>query len=159
MYYEIESHLQMKPLIFDEEKLTVGDDIYPYDEIEDLQITRATIFSTFGILTLTTKAGKKVQIPFARSDMTKLKRAMRELEHEMSLREARREAADEPYQSASQSASQSTSQATSQAAPQMAREPIQYDPYEEVKKLKELLDMGIVTEEEFQKKKKELLGL
>ena len=141
----------MKPLIFDEEKLTVGDDIYPYDEIEDLQITRATIFSTFGILTLTTKAGKKVQIPFARSDMTKLKRAMRELEHEMSLREARREAADEPYQSASQS--------TSQAAPQTAREPIQYDPYEEVKKLKELLDMGIVTEEEFQKKKKELLGL
>ena len=155
MYYEIESHLQMKPLVFDEEKLTVGDDIYPYDEIEDLQITRATIFSTFGILTLTTKAGKKVQIPFARSDMTKLKRAMRELEHEMSLREARREAADEPYQPASQSASQSTSQ----AAPQTAREPIQYDPYEEVKKLKELLDMGIVTEEEFQKKKKELLGL
>ena len=155
MYYEIESHLQMKPLVFDEEKLTVGDDIYPYDEIEDLQITRATIFSTFGILTLTTKAGKKVQIPFARSDMTKLKRAMRELEHEMSLREARREAADEPYQPASQSASQSTSQ----AAPQTAREPIQYDPYEEVKKLKELLDMGIVTEEEFQKKKKDLLGL
>jgi hypothetical protein len=33
------------------------------------------------------------------------------------------------------------------------------DPYEEVKKLKELLDMGIVTEEEFQKKKKELLNL
>jgi Fe2+ transport system protein FeoA len=33
------------------------------------------------------------------------------------------------------------------------------DPYEEVKKLKELLDMGIVTEEEFQKKKKELLKL
>ncbi|MBR4764496.1 MAG: SHOCT domain-containing protein [Lachnospiraceae bacterium] len=33
------------------------------------------------------------------------------------------------------------------------------DPYEEVKKLKELLDMGILTEEEFQAKKKELLGL
>jgi hypothetical protein len=33
------------------------------------------------------------------------------------------------------------------------------DPYEEVKKLKELLDMGIVTEAEFQKKKKELLQL
>jgi Fe2+ transport system protein FeoA len=33
------------------------------------------------------------------------------------------------------------------------------DPYEEVKKLKELLDMGIVTEAEFQKKKKELLKL
>jgi hypothetical protein len=33
------------------------------------------------------------------------------------------------------------------------------DESEEVKKLKELLDMGIVTEEEFQKKKKELLKL
>lgn len=33
------------------------------------------------------------------------------------------------------------------------------DPYEEVKKLKTLLDEGIITEEEFNKKKKELLGL
>ena len=33
------------------------------------------------------------------------------------------------------------------------------DPYEEVKKAKELLDMGIITQEEFDIKKKELLGL
>lgn len=33
------------------------------------------------------------------------------------------------------------------------------DPYEEVKKLKELLDNDIITQEEFDKKKKELLGL
>jgi len=33
------------------------------------------------------------------------------------------------------------------------------DPYEELKKLKELLDMGIVTEEEFTIKKKQLLKL
>lgn len=33
------------------------------------------------------------------------------------------------------------------------------DPYEELKKLKELLDLEIVTQEEFDKKKKELLGL
>jgi hypothetical protein len=31
--------------------------------------------------------------------------------------------------------------------------------YEELKKLKELLDMGILTEEEFQLKKKQLLKL
>ena len=37
--------------------------------------------------------------------------------------------------------------------------PKENDPYEEVKKLKELLDMGIVTEEEFETKKKELLNL
>ena len=33
------------------------------------------------------------------------------------------------------------------------------DPYEEIKKLKTLLDEGIITEQEFNKKKKELLGL
>lgn len=33
------------------------------------------------------------------------------------------------------------------------------DPYEEMKKLSELLEMGIITQEEFDKKKKELLGL
>lgn len=32
-------------------------------------------------------------------------------------------------------------------------------PAEQVKQMKELLDMGIITEEEFEKKKKELLGL
>lgn len=33
------------------------------------------------------------------------------------------------------------------------------DPYEEVKKLKGLLDMGIITEEEFELKKKNILGI
>ena len=33
------------------------------------------------------------------------------------------------------------------------------DPYEEIRKLKGLLDDGIITQEEFDKKKKELLGL
>ena len=39
------------------------------------------------------------------------------------------------------------------------KEELNADPIEEVKKFKELLDMGIVTQEEFDKKKKELLGL
>lgn len=34
-----------------------------------------------------------------------------------------------------------------------------FDPYEEVKKAKELLDMGIISQEEFNKKKEELLKL
>ena len=33
------------------------------------------------------------------------------------------------------------------------------DPYEEVKKLKELLDMDVITEDEFNAKKKDVLGL
>lgn len=33
------------------------------------------------------------------------------------------------------------------------------DPFEEMKKMKEMLDMGIISQEEFDEKKKELLGL
>ena len=36
---------------------------------------------------------------------------------------------------------------------------VQTDKYDEMKKLKELLDMNIISQEEFDKKKKELLGL
>ena len=42
--------------------------------------------------------------------------------------------------------------------PQQQPKP-EVDPYEEIKKYKQLLDDGIITEEEFDKKKKELLGL
>lgn len=38
-------------------------------------------------------------------------------------------------------------------------EQVSIDPYEEIKKAKELLDMGIISQEEFEQKKKELLGL
>lgn len=43
------------------------------------------------------------------------------------------------------------------AAARAAREAM--DPYEEVKKAKELLDLGILTQEEFDRKKRDLLGL
>ena len=33
------------------------------------------------------------------------------------------------------------------------------DPYEELKKAKELYDLGIITQDEFEEKKKQLLGL
>lgn len=38
-------------------------------------------------------------------------------------------------------------------------QPAEKDPYEEISKYKKLLDEGIITQEEFDKKKKELLGL
>lgn len=47
-------------------------------------------------------------------------------------------------------------QQPAQPAPQ---QPSQADPYEEITKFKQLLDNGIITEEEFNQKKKELLGL
>ena len=42
---------------------------------------------------------------------------------------------------------------------QSAKTDIASDPYEELKKLKDLFDMGVITQEEFDAKKKQLLGL
>lgn len=42
---------------------------------------------------------------------------------------------------------------------QAAAAPVEKSPVEKVKELKELLDMEIITQEEFDKKKKEILGL
>jgi hypothetical protein len=36
---------------------------------------------------------------------------------------------------------------------------VTFSPAEELKKFKELVDMGVITQEEFDKKKKDLLGL
>ncbi len=48
---------------------------------------------------------------------------------------------------------------TAAAQPQVIVQQAAADPMEQLKKLKELLDMGVVSQEEFDAKKKELLGL
>ena len=53
-----------------------------------------------------------------------------------------------------------TAQPAPEAQPQQAQaEPAQADPYAELKKAKELLDAGIITQEDFDAKKKQLLGI
>ena len=139
MYHEIEGQLSIEPIIFDEAELIARGHHYPYSEIESLEITSAQLFSPYGILTLRTQ-GKEIPIPFARSRKNKLDAALREFER---MREGGQPAqADSPADSGDHG----------RAAPAN-------DPYEELKKLKELLDLGIVTEEEFETKKKQLLDL
>ncbi|MBO5223231.1 MAG: SHOCT domain-containing protein [Clostridia bacterium] len=46
-----------------------------------------------------------------------------------------------------------------QPAPQSTPQVAALSPAEELKKFKELLDMGVITQEEFDAKKKALLGL
>jgi len=136
MYYEIEARLNMKPIIFDDDGITVGEKLYPYAEIEKVEITSGPLFSTFGMLNLWAD-GKKNLIPFPRQAAEKIRRALREMEK---LQEE---------------SAETQTETPSPAAPP----PPAMDPYEEAKKLKELLDLGIITEEEFQRKKKEILGL
>ena len=138
MYYEIEGRFNMENLIFDEETFTVGSRSFPYDQIEKLEITSEPLFGAYGILTMIFE-GKEVSIPFPRSAGKKIRRALKELERERSKA------------SKVNTAGQTADQTSSAGAPS--------DPYEEVKKLKELLDLDIITEEEFQKKKKDLLNL
>lgn len=173
MYYQIEGRMNMKTLTFDEEGLTVGKQSYPIDDIENLKITNAPLFATYGILTFHS-GGKDISVAFPRSAIDKLRRAIHDFEHEQMVRRkaaekaaaeaAEKTAAEAAAKEAASQASQTVRSAASVSeagAPQdKPAQPIRYmDPYEEVKKLKELLDMGIVTEEEFQKKKKELLKL
>lgn len=138
MYHEIEGQLNIGPIIFDEEELIAGGNHYPYSEIESLEITSAPVFATFGILTLRT-GGRDTSIPFVRSKKAKLERALKEFER---MREK------------GETGAPASAQAGRTAGPSAAP-----DPYEELKKLKELLDLGIITEEEFDTKKKQLLDL
>ncbi len=138
MYYEIEGQLSIEPLIFDDEELIARGHHYPYTEIESLEITSAPLFSSYGILTIRTQ-GKDIPIPFVRSRKGKLELALREYE------KLREKGFPGP-------------EGTVQNSP-AAGAPAGQDPYEELKKLKELLDLDIITKEEFETKKKQLLDL
>jgi hypothetical protein len=138
MYHEIEGQLSIEPMIFDADELIARGHHYPYSEIESLEITSANLFSPYGILTLRTQ-GRDIPIPFARARKSKLEAALREFER---LREQGEIGSP-------------TSADNAQASPPSSAS----DPYEELKKLKELLDMDIITKEEFDIKKKQLLDL
>ena len=138
VYHEIEGQLSIEPIIFDDDELIARGHHYPYSEIESLEITSAQLFSPYGILTLRTQ-GKDIPIPFARTRKAKLELALREFEKLRGSKTA--EGGQAP-----------TGGQAPAAAPPM-------DPYEELKKLKELLDLDIITNEEFEAKKKQLLGL
>ena len=137
MYHEIEGQLSIEPIIFDDDELIARGHHYPYSEIESLEITSAQLFSPYGILTLRTQ-GKDIPVPFARARKAKLELALREFEK---------------LRSGSGETSASAVQSERAAAPPAL------DPYEELKKLKELLDLDIITKEEFDAKKKKLLDL
>lgn len=137
MYHEIEGHLSVEPIVFDEDELTARGHHYPYSEIESLEITSAPLFSPYGVLTLRTH-GRDIPIPFYRSRKGKLELALRDFER---LRKG-------------DTGSAGAVQGGQTAAPAQGM-----DPYEELKKLKELLDLDIITKEEFDLKKKKLLDL
>ena len=153
MYYQFDSRLNMPAILFDDDRLVAGKNEYDYNDLEDIKITKAPFLSTYGIIELTTKEGKTVPIPFVKGDLHRIRTAVQELSHLLKVRGAD-EVSEEP-KAAEQGAEEKTAVQTAESG----AGPASIDPYEEMKKLKELLDLEIVTQEEFDRKKKQLLGL
>ncbi len=196
MYYQFDSRLNLPAIMFDDDRIVVAGKEYFYTELKDVDISKAPLLATYGIMELKT-AEKSIPVPFAKADIHRLRTAIQEARHLIQTY-AQRKAAEEapqmnqtrqaPVQAgASLSGTQGTAEnagmagssegAAGQAAEQAAgtssqadgtaaqafysqpRQNYVLDPYEEMKKLKELLDLDIITQEEFARKKKELLGL
>ena len=170
----------MPAILFDDDRIVVAGKEYDYAELTDIEITKAPFIATYGIMELRMD-GRTVPVPFAKGDLHRLRTAVQETKHIISILKKAENAAEDVRVSSRGSAGlaanpeqeQSADQGsqlnaaydgairTNQGAGQETVNPnmIKLDPYEEMKKLKELLDLDIITQEEFARKKKELLGL
>lgn len=211
MYYQFDSRLNLPAIMFDDDRIVVAGKEYFYTELKDVDISKAPLLATYGIMELKT-AEKSIPVPFAKADIHRLRTAIQEARHLIQTYAQRKAAEEAPqmnqtrqapvqagaslsgtqgtaenagmagssegaagqsagarfesaegaaWQAAEQAAGTS-SQADGTAAQAFYSQPRQnyaLDPYEEMKKLKELLDLDIITQEEFTRKKKELLGL
>jgi hypothetical protein len=146
MYYQFDSRLSMPAILFDDDRIVVAGKEYDYTQLNDIEITKAPFISTYGIMELRME-GKTVPVPFAKADLSRLRIAVQETKHIISsLKESK----------AAGKGTEDGRGAGQEPAKTLA---VKMDPYEEMKKLKELLDLDIITQEEFARKKKELLGL
>ncbi len=184
MYYQFDSRLNMPAILFDDDRIVVAGKEYDYTELNDIEITKAPFIATYGIMELRMD-GRTVPVPFAKGDLHRLRTAVQETKHIISTLKKAKEAeqagqdgrgAGQDGRGAGQESAPGSAGALSDSQsggqPEAAvrtnaaagQEPVvanmvKMDPYEEMKKLKELLDLDIITQEEFARKKKELLGL
>lgn len=183
MYYQFDSRLNMPAILFDDDRIVVAGKEYDYTELNDIEITKAPFISTYGIMELRMD-GRTVPVPFAKGDLHRLRTAVQETKHIITRLKNSKTAdtAGEDGRGAGQGSSVCAGKSESkqnddrhsqsdradgtearmnaEAAPEPANiNIVKLDPYEEMKKLKELLDLDIITQEEFARKKKELLGL
>ena len=177
MYYQFDSRLSMPAILFDDDRIVVAGKEYDYAELNDIEITKAPFIATYGIMELRMD-GRTVPVPFAKGDLHRLRTAVQETKHIISTLKKAKEAETgaEGGRDAAQGAPMRATvydqnshlsktydepvQTNSGAELNPVNTPIvKLDPYEEMKKLKELLDLDIITQEEFDRKKKELLGL
>lgn len=148
MYYQFDSRLSMPAILFDDDRIVVAGKEYDYTRLNDIEITKAPIISAYGIMELRLD-DKTVPVPFAKADLHKLRTAVQETKHIISTLKKSKVAETVPEDG----------RGAGQEVAANSNNSVKLDPYEEMKKLKELLDLDIITQEEFARKKKELLGL
>lgn len=130
MYYEIDGIYEMPSVVFEDDRIVSGRREFEYSKITSIKITNSIAFSAYAIFKVMYD-GKVVSIPFNRHQIKVARHAIKELEPRLG-----KEKKEEVNESSNESI-----------------------PYEAIKQLKELYDMGAITEEEFNQKKKELLNL
>ena len=64
MYYQFDSRLNMPAIMFDDDRIVVAGKEYYYTDLLDVEITKAPLLSTYGIMELRTPE-KPVPVPFA----------------------------------------------------------------------------------------------
>ena len=138
----------MPAILFDDDRIVVAGKEYDYTRLNDIEITKAPIISAYGIMELRLD-DKTVPVPFAKADLHKLRTAVQETKHIISTLKKSKVAETVPEDG----------RGAGQEVAANSNNSVKLDPYEEMKKLKELLDLDIITQEEFDRKKKELLGL
>ena len=185
MYYQFDSRLNMPAILFDDDRLVVGKNEYDYNDLTQIRIAKAPLLATYGIVELKTKDDRTIPVPFFKGDLHRLRVAVQELSHLLEVRAAERASAAAAGQTEVKAGpadvrdaagtdlhtaaaagdtegpvcDQTSSAGETRMSGEGAARTGALDPYEEMKKLKELLDLDIITREEFDRKKKDLLGL
>ena len=134
MHYEIGGGMVVpnKHLVLTDDYLLTSKLTIPCNEIDTISNLVGPGPLANGVVTVTHK-GKSHVIPYAKRDANKVKEF---IDHVEELRRQRLEAVKSP-----------------------AASPAAASPADEIKKYKELMDMGVISQEEFETKKKQLLNL
>ena len=126
----------MPAILFDDDRIVVAGKEYDYTRLNDIEITKAPIISAYGIMELRLD-DKTVPVPFAKADLHKLRTAVQETKHIISTLKKSKVAETVPEDG----------RGAGQEAAANSNNSVKLDPYEEMKKLKELLDLDIITQE------------
>ena len=138
MEFEIEGTLKLPTLYFDDEKLVVKErdgskKVYAYTDMSHFELSYKQMFANFATFSFQYQK-KSIVIPYNKLYTKKLEHAVDQI----------KEKQRQPNKNSSST---------------FAFDDLPTDPFEFMKKFKEMLDLGIITQEEFDEKKKEAFQL